>query len=463
MRDVTSQPWFWPALIVVVGLPICLIVLGELRGLLVRRQSAWAKPVGLLRSFVIPVLALWLLLRELDGDHVDVTFTRVVATAFGFGVILLMLSGADAALFGSPEPGSWRARLPGIFVDIGRLVLVVIGAAVLMSTVWGMNVGGLFAALGVTSIVIGLALQGAVGPVIAGLFLLFEQPFRLGDWLETASATGRVIEVNWRAVHIETGGGLQIIPNAQLATGSFKNMSRTSGGKFTAGATMTFSVNDAPDEVVALLHRVAADITPVSGGVASVRAVGAGEYAVSLPITSPSDAGRVTAVLTRHVWYAARRRGLHLDDAEYEFPHHPTPDQLRRAGSTLGVSAEAAEELAGKTRLLDFAEGETIQHIGAVPPDLLVILSGSVSLVATSPGGDELQLATLGTNDYLGLTTLTRQPVVSTAVANAPTTVIAIPRSVTEEMVRHRPALARQLGDAIEERRNAARTAFDPV
>ncbi len=461
MRDVTTQPWFWPALIVVIGLPVCLLVLGELRGYLVRRESAWAKPVGLLRTFVVPVLALWLLLRELDGSDVDVTFTRIVATVFGFAVILLLLSGADAALFGSPEPGTWRARLPGIFIDIGRLVLVVIGAAVLMSTVWGMNVGGLFAALGVTSIVIGLALQGAVGPVIAGLFLLFEQPFRLGDWLETATATGRVVEVNWRAVHIETGSGLQIIPNALLATGSFKNMSRTSGGKHSAGTTLTFSVNDAPDEVVSMLYRVAGDIAPLAGTTPSVTVSGAGEYSVSIPISSPADAGRVKATLSRHAWYAARRAGLHLDDAEYEFPERPTVDQLRRSGTTLGISEDLAGELATTTQILRYAEGEVIQHIGAVPADLLVIVGGSVSLIARSRNGEEADLTALGAGDYLGLTTLTRQPVVSTAIAAAPTTVIAIPRSATEDMVRRRPALARQLGDAIEERRSAARTAFD--
>ena len=75
---------------------------------------------------------------------------------------------------------------PSIFIDLGRLIVIVIGLGLLFSWVWGTNIGGLFAAVGVTSIVIGLAVQTAVGPVIAGLFLLFEQPFRIGDWLDTA-------------------------------------------------------------------------------------------------------------------------------------------------------------------------------------------------------------------------------------------------------------------------------------
>ncbi len=47
--------------------------------------------------------------------------------------------------------------------------------------------------------------------------MLFEQPFQIGDWIETPAARGRVVEVNWRATHIDTGRGLQIMPNSVLA------------------------------------------------------------------------------------------------------------------------------------------------------------------------------------------------------------------------------------------------------
>jgi small-conductance mechanosensitive channel len=64
---------------------------------------------------------------------------------------------------------------------------IIIGIGLLLSWVWGADIGGLVTAVGVNSIVIGLAVQTAVGPVIAGLLLLFAQPFRIGDWLDTTS------------------------------------------------------------------------------------------------------------------------------------------------------------------------------------------------------------------------------------------------------------------------------------
>ena len=87
---------------------------------------------------------------------------------------------------------------------------------------------------------LGLALQNSVGQIISGLLMLFEQPFQLGDWLDTPSARGRVVEVNWRAVHIDTGSGLQITPNSVLAGASFTNLSRPPGShKITVETTFS--------------------------------------------------------------------------------------------------------------------------------------------------------------------------------------------------------------------------------
>jgi small-conductance mechanosensitive channel len=229
MSNFTGQPWFWPIIGVIVGLPLTLLLLNEVHGALVRRGSTYAKPVALLRNWLLPAVAIYLLIGQLNhSDHGDGrgTWTKLAATAVGFLIMLLVLSGANAALFGEARPGSWRRRLPGIFVDLGRLILIIIGIGLLLSWVWGANIGGLITAVGVTSIVIGLAVQNAVGPVISGLLLLFEQPFRIGDWLDTKFGKGRVVEVNWRAVHLDTENGTQILPNASTSAGPSRRTSK---------------------------------------------------------------------------------------------------------------------------------------------------------------------------------------------------------------------------------------------
>lgn len=461
MNALISQPWFWPTAIVVVVLPVALLILNEVQQYLSRRHSSYARPVALLRNAVLPALALLILVDQLNDADAEATWPRLTATMFGFLVILFALSGANAALFGQARAGSWRERLPSIFIDLGRLIVIAIGLGVLFSWVWGTDIGGLFAAVGVTSIVIGLAVQTAVGPVIAGLFLLFEQPFRIGDWLDTPSGKGRVLEVNWRSIHIDTGNGIQIVPNATLAGASFTNLSRVHGAAFYTTATLAFAADDRPGTVVETLRAVADALPAKLADVDSrVSALGAGEYRVSVPIGSPAEDGSTKNALLQRTWYAARRAGLHLDEADGGFGDdthiaaHP-----RRIASALGLDEETVADMIAESRQLIYCQGEVVQEVGSVPDALAFIVAGELELTVITDIGEQVAVGRLEVGDYIGTTALTRQPVLTGAVALTDTTLLAIPRRTISSVVQSNPQLARMLGEAIELRRRAAEDA----
>lgn len=463
MSGVTGQPWFWPALSIIVGLPLALLLLNELQGFLKRRDSAYVKPVVLLRNWVLPACAVYLLISQLEHAQAHPTWSKIAATVFGFLIMLMLLSGANAALFGEARAGSWRERLPGIFIDLGRLILIILGVALLLSWVWGANIGGLIAAVGVTSIVIGLAVQTAVGPVIAGLLLLFEQPFRIGDWLDTAAGKGRVVEVNWRAAHIDTGNGIQVVPNAMLATGSFTNLSRAQGAAFQASAVLTFGADDQPGAVTAALLSVANGLpTRLPKLDAKVVPQGEAKYKVLVPVASPADEGQTKSLLLHRAWYAAQRAGLHLDGATSK-PRAAqvyVDEQLDLIAANLGLGPHAAVEMARRARRLLYAEGEVIQPINSVPEAVGFITAGSVRMFVTAEDGTELALGRLGVGDYIGGTSLTRQRMLTGVVALTDTTIVAVSRDAMNAVVRDNPRLARQIGDAIEMRRKAAKDAL---
>ena len=155
------------------------------------------------------------------------TWPRVVWTIFGLLVIVITINAINHLVFHRAEKGSWRDRFPTIFSDLIRFVFIIVGIALVFCWVWDADVAGVFAALGITSIVVGLALQNAVGSIVSGLFLIFEAPFQLGDWIQMGSTRGQIIEVNWRAVHLDTGNGIVVMPTAELAEGSFVNLSRS--------------------------------------------------------------------------------------------------------------------------------------------------------------------------------------------------------------------------------------------
>ena len=273
MTEVVDSSWFYWAIGVAIGMPIGLVILTEVRAALARRGSAFAKPVGLVRNYILPLAALLLLLVKATEVSAEATPVRIVSTVLGFVVLVLVLSGLNATLFqGAPE-GSWRQRIPSIFLDVARFLVIAMGLAIIFSYIWGVKVGGLFTALGISSIVLGLTLQNSVGQIISGLLLLFEQPFQIGDWVDTPSARGRVVEVNWRATHIDTGSGLQIIPNSVLAGASFANLSRPAGEHAITVVT-EFAQGDPPDDVCGLLTRVASTLPQPARGCAAVDGAG---------------------------------------------------------------------------------------------------------------------------------------------------------------------------------------------
>jgi len=467
MSTLTGQPWFWPALVVVIGLPLALLILNGFHSSLVRRGSAYAKPISLVRNWLLPAAAAYLLIDQLNHADVDAvsqaTWTKIAATVVGFLIMLILLSGANAALFGEARTGSWRQRLPGIFVDLGRLILIVIGIGLLLTWVWGANIGGLITAVGVTSIVIGLAVQNAVGPVISGLLLLFEQPFRIGDWLDTTFGKGCVTEVNWRAVHIDTANGMQVVPNAALAGGSFVNLSRTSAPYFKAKATLVFAADDKPGDVKATLLAVAEALPAKLTGIpASVSAVGAGSYRVSVPIASPADESAATTLLHHRIWYAAQRAGLHLDGVKTRSKENRAYicEHLQSIVGLLGLPEEAVPTMLAGARLLLFAEGEIIQDVNTIPQAMGFIIEGEAEMYVIAEDGRRLSLGELGVGDYIGGTSLTRQRMITGVVALADTTIVAVSREAMSGIVQSEHRLARQIGDAIEMRRRAAHEAL---
>ncbi len=474
MSTFTAQPWFWPALVVVIGLPLALVALNEIQGFLVRRGSAYAKPIGIARNWLLPAAAAYLLIDQLNRitgqPGLQATWTKIAATVVGFLIMLILLSGANAALFGGAQNGSWRQRMPGIFVDLGRLVLIVIGIGLLLSSVWGANIGGLITAVGVTSIVIGLAVQTAVGPVISGLLLLFEQPFRIGDWLDTKFGKGRVVEVNWRAVHLDTENGLQILPNAALAGDSFVNLSRTVAPYFKAKATLTFAPEDPPGAVKAALLSVAESLPAKLPGVpAKVFSIGVSgddlrflAYRVIVPVATAADESATTALMLHRAWYAAQRAGLHLNDIA-------SPDQAAAAyaashlpeiADALGLDDDALAIMVADARVLPYTEGEIIQPVSSIPQAMGFIAEGTVGMFVYAEDGRQLDLGELTVGDYIGGTALTRQRMFTGMVAITDTTIVSVPRDTMNTVVQRNHRLARRIGETIDMRRRAAREAL---
>lgn len=91
------------------------------------------------------------------------------------------------------------------------------------------DLSAFLAGLGIVGFTIGFAIQDVSKNFVAGLLILLQQPFDLGDAIEVGDYSGVVLEVNLRATEIRTFDGRFVtIPNADVFTSPIVNFSRAS-------------------------------------------------------------------------------------------------------------------------------------------------------------------------------------------------------------------------------------------
>ncbi len=117
-------------------------------------------------------------------------------------------------------------------ITVTTYVVAVISALV----VYGVNVAVILTAAGVGTVAIGLAFQDLLRNVLAGIWLLLEQPFRLGDTITVMDQTGVVLNITLRTTTLRTGiGELAILPNLTVFTGIVINTTHFDTRRLTVG------------------------------------------------------------------------------------------------------------------------------------------------------------------------------------------------------------------------------------
>lgn len=143
-------------------------------------------------------------------------------------------------------------------VFMGALVKYLVLAFAVVATLqrFGVETTSFVAIVGAAGLAIGLALQGTLSNVAAGVMLLLFRPFKVGDYIEGAGTAGTVQSLTLFTTELATPDNVQIVvPNAHLWGTAIKNYSHHATRR--VDLVVGISYGDDMDKAMGVIHKLA--------------------------------------------------------------------------------------------------------------------------------------------------------------------------------------------------------------
>ncbi len=148
-----------------------------------------------------------------------------------------------------------NASIEQLLQNILSVLLLVLGLASVMAQ-FGFDIVSLVAGLGIVGLAVGFAAQSTLANFIAGITILLEQSFQVGDWIHINDNEGRVVLIALRTTHILTRDNITvIIPNSNVASSEVTNLTSKNFIRFDIRVRIAFEddVDTARKEILQVL------------------------------------------------------------------------------------------------------------------------------------------------------------------------------------------------------------------
>lgn len=454
------------------GFPLFGILLGEAASRLEREQHPLAIGLRQVREYLLPPLAVLLVMRQLLNVAGKDSWARFVETLTWVALIVAGLSLVNALLTTKKETIKWQIHVPNLFFQVARAVVILAIGYHIINGVWDISLSGLGSSIGIASAVIALALQDTLSNLVSGLLLLLAKPFRTGDWIEVDGNKGRVIEQNWWSVTIAGPGRKLNVPNGVLSKASITNFGQGAIWKITSAS---FSYDDSPSEVIPALNSLFEGIDLIEGkGFAEVSSYGDSSITYDLWYkVLPEKAVFVAPELKFRLYYLTKRYGFtspypinvqYSVDAKQGIPsripqvvenrQQELITYLRSLPYFLTLNDNQIEKLAQRARFKSYGQGELIIQEGKEDEGLYIMFKGTGEAYLKDEKGDRKVVDELQLNEAFGEMAIFPGEVSPvTAIANADVEVVVIPAEKIVEAIESNHKFASEFLQYIEERK----------
>ncbi len=203
-------------------------------------------------------------------------------------------------------------------VQVVRVIVYIVGFIAVLQRL-GVQTTSIIAVLGAASLAVGLALQGTLSNVAAGVMLLILRPYRVGDLIDVGGRVGKVQRLDLFLTQMSDANNVKIVvPNAKVFGDTILNLSgqKTRRMELKIGVGYGDNLNQAREALVraASAHRL---ILPDPAPWAGVTALLDSSVEMTLQAWTKSD----DYWETKAEVLQAAKEALDAADIEIPFPH----------------------------------------------------------------------------------------------------------------------------------------------
>lgn len=199
-----------------------------------------------------------------------------------------------------------------LIVRVARLMVMGLTLMLVLEKV-GVAIAPIIAGLGVAGVGVGLALQGVLGNLMAGLLIIFTKPFRVGEYIEIHGVHGQVHAIElFSVILVHVDRSRVVIPNRKIIGEILHNYGSLRQLNLTIGVAYATDINAALAAVRAVYAanpRVVKDPEPIVG----VMALADSSVNLALkPWVKVSDFGPAAAEINQAVLEEFRRLNISI-------------------------------------------------------------------------------------------------------------------------------------------------------
>lgn len=398
--------------------------------------------------------------------------------------------------------GAALIRLLGLFIfrilldalkihppSILEEILVVIAYfvwAMLQLHAAGVPLGEIITTSAIATAVLAFAMQDTLGNILGGLALQWDHSLKIGDWVEVGDVEGKIVDIKWRAISLETRNWeTVVIPNGLMMKNQFKVLGERTGESVKWRRWIWFNVNYsvAPDRVIPLAESAVllAEIPgialqPTPNCLLMDIDHSTARYALRYWLTDLAKDDPTDSQVRQHIYAALNRQDIRLamprqhfyvTNRDESYLEHKREARFAQRLEALGhidlfstLNQSEQQQLARSLEHRPYAEGDFIFRQGELDHFLYIIHSGRADVFISDDEGGDAYAFSLEEGEIFGeIGLLTGEPRGATVKASSPLECYALGKEDISDLLANRPEIVDEMSQVMVSRQSALQKA----